>query len=474
MKKFFLIIFLFIFVSSASAAVYKWVDEKGVTNFSDDYSKIPSDYHQRVEEISIAKTGLFLPTSSSSGTITGGTQSAMPATQAPPISQTLIREGDFAIKLVGSLKIGQAKSEADAEAILASFGIAPKNGWIADYPVTPDVIGELENAIVEAADSGRLPMGRNEAVGIFRTAAMELGLPIVAETRDRYAESPSPVTPQYTEPSVINNYYYTEGPPIVTYYPPPPDYYYLYAWIPSPFWYSGFFFPGFYILYDFHTVIIINKRVCVVTNHFRDPNTGRVFAIDPAKRYNGRMFEGREVTPKRGFNSPEIKNSARSIYDRSRERLALGNTIPPKRDGAFNNRNPVYTTSNRNPEKQVYNRESRPSGFNSRNRDYVRPSVADPRMDRSPGETGPYRTNERVFSRPDSFNRQKGMEFQRPPAGEIRSFSPPTQGGIRSFNPPLQGGARQSGSFPTGSMGFSRTPQGGGRSNNLGYGGPRL
>ena len=31
---------LFIFVSSASAAVYKWVDEGGVLNFADDYKRL--------------------------------------------------------------------------------------------------------------------------------------------------------------------------------------------------------------------------------------------------------------------------------------------------------------------------------------------------------------------------------------------------------------------------------------------------
>ena len=35
MKKLFLISFLFIFASSASASIYKWVDEKGVTHYSE-------------------------------------------------------------------------------------------------------------------------------------------------------------------------------------------------------------------------------------------------------------------------------------------------------------------------------------------------------------------------------------------------------------------------------------------------------
>jgi len=471
MKKFLFILLIFIFTSSASAAVYRWVDERGVVNFADDYSKVPPDYRNKVEEVSITKMGPSTPSQTYPGNIKVSAQSGKAATQIPPIAQHLVREGDFAIKLVEVLKIGQSKSEAEAESMLALAGIAPKNGWIADYPVTPDIIGELEKAIGEAADAKRLPMGKNEAVKAFQTAALELELPVIAEAPDRYAESSSPATPQYTEPSVVNNYYYTEGPPIVTYYPPPPDYYYLYAWIPSPFWYSGFSFPGFYILYDFHTVIIINKRVCVITNHIRDHRTGRIFTLNPAKRHAGGTFEGKETPHMRGFNSTEAKNSARSIFERSRERVTLGNTTTPRKDGGLNNRNPAYTRSGRSNEKPIYNSESKPSGFNSRNRDYRRPPVADPRMSRSPGETGSHSMNDRVFSRPDSMSRQKGMEFQRPSAGETRSFSPPARGNVRSFSSPPESGGRSGGSSSMGSRGFSGSSQVGGRGNSFGLGG---
>jgi len=51
--------------------------------------------------------------------------------KAPPVSQPLVREGNFAIKLAEVLELGTAKNEAEAESILASVGIAPRNGWIA-------------------------------------------------------------------------------------------------------------------------------------------------------------------------------------------------------------------------------------------------------------------------------------------------------------------------------------------------------
>ena len=87
---------------------------------------------------------------------------------APPAAQSLVREGSFAMKLVEALKIGEVKSEAEAESRLASVGIAPRNGWIADYPLTPDIIGELQNAIGAAADSGKLAMKKDEAIKAFQ------------------------------------------------------------------------------------------------------------------------------------------------------------------------------------------------------------------------------------------------------------------------------------------------------------------
>ena len=166
-------------------------------------------------------------------------QSDQNSTGAPPVSQALVPEGDFALKLVTALGLGTPGSEAQAEDMLTSVGIAPRNGWIADYPVTPDIIGELQNAVAAAADSKKLPMEKGEALNAFKNLIGEFGLGVLPGSSGKYAESQ--LEPN---PTVINNYYYEEGPPVVTYYPPPWDYYYLYAWVPYPFWYSRFFFPG--------------------------------------------------------------------------------------------------------------------------------------------------------------------------------------------------------------------------------------
>jgi hypothetical protein len=476
MKKLPFILLILIFASSASATVYKWVDQRGVVNFADDYSKVPPGYRNKAEELNINKMGTPTPSQALSEKITVGAQSGKTATQPPPIAQTLVREGDFAIKLVEAFKIGQAKSEAEAENMLASAGIIPKNGWIADYPMTPDIIAELENAVAEAADANRLPIAKNEALKALRTTAVELELPIIAEIPEGYTESPPPETPQYTEPSVIDNYYYAEGPPVITYYPPPWDYYYMYAWIPSPFWCSGYFFSGFFVLHDFHRVIHGYRHAYIVTNHIRDPRTGRIFAMDPARRSSGRIFGGMGTPPVRGLNSTEAKNGAQSIFQRSRDRVALGNTSTSTTTRGLRNRTPSDLRSGRSTERQVYNRENRLSGFNGRNGDYGRPPVMDRRMSRTPSETGfqGRGMSNRTFSRSDSMNRQSGMNFQRPSSSETRSFSPLSRGGERSFSSHPQDGGQHYSSPPVGSRGFSGSPQGGNSGSSFGHGGPRF
>jgi hypothetical protein len=113
------------------------------------------------------------------------------------------------MELADVLKIGEVKSEAEAESRLASVGIAPKNGWIADYPLTSKIIGELENAVGEAADSGKIAMKREEAIGAFQDLIASL------ESQNARVEPPPDRVP-YPEP-----YYY----PRFYFYPAPPPYY---------------------------------------------------------------------------------------------------------------------------------------------------------------------------------------------------------------------------------------------------------
>ena len=138
------------------------------------------------------------------------------------IERSFAREGLFAMNLAEALEIGPAKSEAEAESMLASLGIAPKNGWIADYPVTPDIIGELQNAIGAAADSGKIAMNKSEAIKVFED--------LVIEIESQYSRvEPSPSGEPYPE----------------TYYYPYPFYFrFLYPYPyydPYPYYYGGYY-----------------------------------------------------------------------------------------------------------------------------------------------------------------------------------------------------------------------------------------
>jgi hypothetical protein len=142
--------------------------------------------------------------------------------EARPSERSLVREGYFAMELAEALKIEEVKSEAEAESRLASVGIAPKNGWIADYPLTPNIIGELQRAVEEAADSGKIAMNREEAIGAFQDLIASL------ESQNARVEPPPDRVP-YPEP-----YYY----PRFYFYPSPPPY-------PYP-------FGGYYRFYYHH------------------------------------------------------------------------------------------------------------------------------------------------------------------------------------------------------------------------------
>jgi hypothetical protein len=49
MRKFLILLILLAFsVPAYAATIYKWEDEKGVVNFSDDYNKVPSAFRDRV------------------------------------------------------------------------------------------------------------------------------------------------------------------------------------------------------------------------------------------------------------------------------------------------------------------------------------------------------------------------------------------------------------------------------------------
>jgi hypothetical protein len=256
----------------------------------------------------------------------------------------LVREGDFAIKLAATLDLGLPTEEAVAEDMLAKAGVVPLNGWLSDYPMTPQIIGQLQDSIAKAASEGKLPMTAEQATNGLNYLAKQMNLATPAgpeKAAPEGAKSPA-AQPDQTE---INNYYYDQGPPVVTYYPPPVYYGYLYDWVPYPVFWFGFWFPGFYICHSFTRVVVVDSRPVIVSNHVIDRHTRRVAVVDPVTRtrgavrpettlrtQSGRTF--RNLTDLRhgigltgpnagrpGFGSPEARKNAEAIYSRSAERM---------------------------------------------------------------------------------------------------------------------------------------------------------
>jgi hypothetical protein len=260
------------------------------------------------------------------------------------LSQPLVREGTLAVKLADAFQLGAPANEAEGEDLLSAAGIAPRNGWIADYPLTPDIIGELQAAIVEAADSGQLPISKDMALNTFQDIITGYG---VAVKPDISGQSDETSSLNYPDSEVENNYYESEGPPVVTYYAPPPDYAYLYTWVPYPFWWTDFWFPGFFILVDFNVRVHHHDRHRdhdrdrgeLVSNHFNDPKTGKITRIDPANRIRGRALPQRTGTAAASTSA----SGAQAILNKSRGRAVTGATREFRGYGVT--QNPVGTRS---------------------------------------------------------------------------------------------------------------------------------
>lgn len=362
--------------------------------------------------------------------LAGYSQSDQNTSAAPPVAQPLVREGDFAIDLAKALEIGTPQNEADAENMLDSSGIAPRNGWMADYPVTPDILGDLQKAVAAAADSQTLPMGKEEALNKLRAVTTGLGLPVVADASHSDAENSAPPTTYNGEnPDVVNNYYYDYGPPVVTYYPPPWDYYYLYAWVPYPFWFGGFFFTGFFCLHDFHRTILVNHVPRFCTNHWIDPRTNRVAVVDPVRRTSTTSFGASG-----GFSSVQARRGAEAIFNRSLERARITNADHTGVARGFSSVNPAASRSGAHFQPQI------PSQRGS--------SI--PGMGGQSGGVNPRGRGEREFSSPAPSS---GRASSLPPAHENGPSMQFHRGMTDNF-----GGGHSSEGFQSGGSGHGGSP----------------
>lgn len=331
---------------------------------------------------------------------------------APPsIGQPLVREGDFAVKLAKALTVGVPQDEIEAENLLTEVGIAPKNGWIADYPVTPDIVDELYKAVRDAAASEKIPLSVDVAFQRMNDVMAEAGLSIATPSGGKTLRAESSGAQNYPNTTVINNYYQTEGPPTITYYTPPPDYYYMYGWVPSPFWCAGIWFPGFFILNDFHRTVFIDNRVVFVSNHFRDIRGHRIVRIDPVTRFNGSVAANTRVVHGRGVDPAIGASRVRAIGNEPRMQAVPGSNAvirQPRSSSAVAqppNNGTRFSMPNRDNRaigaSVVRTRSEAVTGMHSRGEGMINPSARSgsgvaPRMERSFVPSG----NRAVFSVP--------------------------------------------------------------------------
>ncbi|MGD1075822.1 MAG: hypothetical protein ABR903_07050 [Thermodesulfovibrionales bacterium] len=240
-------------------------------------------------------------------------------TALPPIEGPLVREGTFAMNLAEALNLGQPASEADAESMLGAAGVAPRNGWIADYPMTPDILGELRDSVGYAAQAKTIPMDQVTALEKLANVQADMNLLVVPGAAGPANNAPPEAegATDYPDQAAINDYYADQGPPVTTYYAPPPDYSYLYAWVPCPFWWSGHWFGGFFVLRDFQKPFREGGHVASVSNHFNDAGAHRVFRVDPVNRYNGKTFAGIGAPRGNYFITTGVQRAPERIFNGS-------------------------------------------------------------------------------------------------------------------------------------------------------------
>jgi len=308
----------------------------------------------------------------------------------PSVEQTLVPESVFAMQLAGALQLGPVTGEAKAEELLSSLGIEPKNGWIAEYPVTPEVLGDVEHGIAVASDQKKITLTKDQALKVFVDVKASLGFDVkpgpsppaglikksgtttIYNYTDNKGEthftddldsipkanrtnmkiisqaalnkalgsigggSPQAPGPQYTakpNPEAINQQYEEQGgPPVVTYYAPPIPYSYLYSWFPYPFWSTGFYYPGYFVLKDFHRHVVVNRHPYFVTHHHgggsdfsRSLNTGPV-----NRGLQGQLEPGR-MNYSRGFSTPSAQSGARAIVEHNPNRNGFTNGMAGSR-----------------------------------------------------------------------------------------------------------------------------------------------
>ncbi len=239
-----------------------------------------------------------------------------PDGELSPFAPPLVREGDFAVKLAEAFGFGEIADEDDAGQLLSEIGLSPRNGWLSDYPVTPVILAELRETVIASSESGMLAMTEPEALEAFDRLALDLGLSVDENAEiEPPADGVLPGEAPYAESSDTHDDYTTEGPPVMTYYPPPSYYSTYYDWVPYPFYFSRGYYPGFFILHDFH-------RAHTFDRHFDRKHKHKQFGFhNRFKRkfisnHRWNMHSGRTeiLRPNMGERSDRFGNDRRSKF----------------------------------------------------------------------------------------------------------------------------------------------------------------
>lgn len=167
------------------------------------------------------------------------------------IAPEVLPQSEFAFHLANALAVRIPQGDDPLRAIraLAALGISPRVGWTPDAAVTPRTIAEVRDAVATAAAAGRLREDPQDAVRAFEVVTAQLGLPLPVEP-PRYAGAERGVQlyEGACDARYYDDYYGGAGVPPYTYCRPPPAYFSMYAWIGTPFYWGGYYFPGYYTL----------------------------------------------------------------------------------------------------------------------------------------------------------------------------------------------------------------------------------
>lgn len=195
------------------------------------------------------------------------------------IAPLVIEQSEFALHLANALGIRVPDNDDPMRAAraLAALGIAPRIGWEPEAAVTPQTIAELRAAVATAASAGRLRLDPPDAVDAFEQIVAQLGLPLPEPPH--YAQDEVKRHEGTCDPGAYDYYYGGAGVPPYTYCPPPPAYLPMYAWVPSPFYWDGYLFTGFYTLR--YPYVIVRPREPVRRPRFSEDVLGGRPATPP-------------------------------------------------------------------------------------------------------------------------------------------------------------------------------------------------